>query len=125
VYCTKCGGQNDDQSRFCHRCGAALGSPSQEAALYNASGDASSVPYAGFWRRLGAAIIDGILTNIVVYAVSFTIGFLFGLQIETEEQYEAALPTVYLLGLTIGIIVLVHTTSDTLPPSFGLGCVSR
>ena len=67
MYCIKCGATNDDQARFCRSCGITLqaagvgtGTP---AALF------SAVQYAGFWRRLGASLLDGLLLGVVVLVI--------------------------------------------------------
>lgn len=52
-----------------------------------AVGSATSLPYAGFWIRFGAKLIDGILMNIVFYAMGF---MLFGSRIFVADpsQFE-------------------------------------
>jgi len=47
-YCTSCGSPNDDDARFCSRCGASL----QQG-------------YAGFWRRVAAGLLDALLLGAV------------------------------------------------------------
>jgi uncharacterized RDD family membrane protein YckC len=100
--CQKCGADNVDNALFCQQCGAPMGfrapstqqpmvetqgnkppaslSPSPSPSPYaapRATNTASEIPtadvFAGFWRRLAAAIIDGIVTNIVFYALSFAV----------------------------------------------------
>jgi len=70
MYCIKCGATNDDQARFCRSCGitlqaASVGTGTPAAALF------SAVQYAGFWRRLGAGLIDGLLVSVVVLVIYF------------------------------------------------------
>lgn len=63
MYCIKCGATNDDQARFCRSCGITL-----QAASVGASTPAalfSAVQYAGFWRRVGAGLLDGLLVGVV------------------------------------------------------------
>lgn len=50
---------------------------------------ARPVLYAGFWRRFGAAIVDGILLTIVTVLVGFVIGFLFALAAPQTNLGEA------------------------------------
>ena len=60
MYCRKCGEQVDDQAAFCDKCGAALEKqvPETEPAAPPYS---APTQYAGFWRRLAAFLIDGLL----------------------------------------------------------------
>ena len=69
IYCTTCGRESDPNARFCDNCGAALG-PQADAPQY-APGmpyfgqETQNVEYMGFWIRLAAFLIDGILLTIV------------------------------------------------------------
>lgn len=66
MYCVHCGAQLQPFARFCQRCGAVT-------APSSVPGSAGSVPspmamggeYAGFWLRLAAYLIDGVMLNIV------------------------------------------------------------
>jgi uncharacterized RDD family membrane protein YckC len=100
-FCNKCGAQNAAGAQFCNRCGAptgptpgvvptAVGSPSASSPNPASSNPASSYPasatpyqavapavgvgYGGFWIRVVAAIIDGIILRVVVAPV----GMIFG-----------------------------------------------
>jgi uncharacterized RDD family membrane protein YckC len=86
VYCTSCGWENDDQARFCQRCGAALQATSQEPSLQQSIATAAGVQYAGFWRRFGAALIDGIIINIISIAIYY-ISVLIGLSVAEDEDW--------------------------------------
>src|SRR5215471_14499410 len=89
LYCNKCGTPNSADARFCSRCGGALNpvsaaqSPSAAvaaaAAPVAAASDtpvrAAGVGYGGFWIRVVAFIVDG----IVVRAVAWPVSMIFGL----------------------------------------------
>jgi uncharacterized RDD family membrane protein YckC len=77
VYCHKCGAPNDDQSAFCDKCGTALQKPSTPATA-SAPAYLAAVQYAGFWRRLAAALIDGVLLIVAYFVFAFTFGFVYG-----------------------------------------------
>ena len=47
-----------------------------------------AVRYAGFWSRLVAFVIDGIVLNIAYIVLGFIVGFTYGLLFETEEGAE-------------------------------------
>ena len=75
--CRICGESNPPEAKFCASCGASLGvtvEPPEVAEV----GPAAELPlavsvgqYAGFWIRLGAALIDAVLVG----AVSSIFGF--------------------------------------------------
>ncbi len=97
IFCNKCGAPNDASSQFCGRCGTAL-NPAAAAAPGGASAPApipqataapaagyppavagypvaqAGVQYGGFWIRVVAAIIDGILVRVVVHPVAAIFG---------------------------------------------------
>jgi uncharacterized RDD family membrane protein YckC len=94
-FCNKCGAQNAAGAQFCSRCGtsvdpmpAALPSvvssnptssnpgPSYSVppTSYQAVAPVAGVSYGGFWIRVVAAIIDGIILRVVVAPV----GMIFG-----------------------------------------------
>lgn len=80
MYCTSCGWKNDDRARFCQRCGVALQATSQEQGLPQSVATAP-VQYAGFWRRFGAALIDGIIIGIIFFPI---FGIVLGLSVVTD-----------------------------------------
>ena len=63
VRCKSCGYDNPPEARFCANCGsnlvAAIEQPISTAA------PAVAVEYAGFWIRLGAAVIDSLIVSVV------------------------------------------------------------
>lgn len=102
-YCNKCGAPNEATAQFCARCGVAVNPavaaapganpaaapsapvPPTTGAGYPASSSypapvgypvtQSGVAYGGFWIRVVAAIIDGVLVRVVVSPI----GAVFGL----------------------------------------------
>jgi len=90
-FCNKCGAQNTVGAQFCNRCGTptslAPGVPGvvpstapvppypiSAAPSYPGVAPVAGVSYGGFWIRVVAAIIDGIILRIVVAPV----GMIFG-----------------------------------------------
>lgn len=90
MYCTSCGWKNDDRARFCQRCGAALQAISQEPDFQQSIATTASVQYAGFWRRFGAALIDGIVINIVSIAIYYA-SVLIGRSMAEDEYWGWAI----------------------------------
>jgi len=97
IFCNQCGAPNDASARFCGRCGTSLipaaapapGAPDAVASFPQAvpaspAGYAApalgypvaqaGVRYGGFWIRVVAAIIDGILVRVVVHPVAVILG---------------------------------------------------
>src|SRR5208282_2429912 len=95
-FCNKCGAQNAADAQFCNRCGAStfptpgvaptaaqpINAASGTAAPYAASSPAYPATrplvgfgYGGFWIRVVAAIVDGVLVRVVVTPI----GAVFGL----------------------------------------------
>ena len=64
--CPRCGRENAAGASFCIGCGAALAGD---------GGAAAPERYAGFWLRVIAAFLDGILTSFVSFVLGFVIGF--------------------------------------------------
>ncbi|PYX36331.1 MAG: hypothetical protein DMG75_10935 [Acidobacteria bacterium] len=88
LFCSKCGAQNSTAAQFCSRCGAPFGVIPQAvtgtplAAPQAFYATTTPVPatagYGGFWIRLVAAILDGILVQVVVVPVSIMVGAVIG-----------------------------------------------
>jgi uncharacterized RDD family membrane protein YckC len=99
-FCNKCGTLNTAGAQFCSQCGASM-NPAAGAAPtpgamtgppiapanpyppvaaypgatpYPAAVPVSGVGYGGFWIRVVAAIIDGIIVRVVVFPVSAILG---------------------------------------------------
>jgi uncharacterized RDD family membrane protein YckC len=73
MFCSRCGRQVVEGNRFCQACGqevsaAIAAAPAPASALPSsvaASPRASApLPYAGFWERFGAYLIDGLILGI-------------------------------------------------------------
>ena len=73
-YCGRCGTQNSADSQFCIHCGGSLSPlpPPPQPVV------AAPTRYAGFWIRVIAAIIDGVLVQVVVFPVSLILGMVIG-----------------------------------------------
>ena len=73
VKCKICGQDNPPEARFCGNCGATLVTAVEPPS--SAAATAVAVEYMGFWRRFGAAIIDGIITWFISLVLT---GFTYG-----------------------------------------------
>jgi uncharacterized RDD family membrane protein YckC len=98
--CASCGNSNADHARFCQSCGASItanaygGSdpgagtgPPPGGNPYNRS---DSYAYGGFWIRLVAAIIDGLVIMVATGIIAFvSMGAFFGGGFIVGWLYEA------------------------------------
>lgn len=109
MYCSKCGAQLADAAGFCTNCGAAQ---AQIAAPVAPVAPVQPSPYAGFWLRFVAFVIDeailvlgvGILILLTVVLVGFdSLRTMFEGLDKNEDQYPVE------LILIIGILALAGT----------------
>jgi uncharacterized RDD family membrane protein YckC len=112
--CASCGHENAAGGVFCMRCGAPLqqamgGGPAAAAApAFGASAqtgvDASRIPieYGSFWRRFFAALIDGIITQIIVAIPALFVGVALGLAGAASGQDSERMQ---LLASVIGMLI--------------------
>jgi len=93
MFCQQCGAENVDHAAFCQKCGTSLAGPGYQPP------DPSSVPspyssppgvlYAGFWRRVGAYIIDSLIVTSAIFVISSPFFFMVMSSMETGRgSYE-------------------------------------
>jgi len=71
--CPKCGTPNDDQATFCKQCGANLKQTTESTTTV-----AKPFEYAGFWKRLAAMILDGLIIGAVSsIMIAITLGLVY------------------------------------------------
>ena len=77
MFCSRCGVQVVEGNRFCQACGQEVGG-AVFAPLAGAAQVSAPLPYAGFWVRFVASLIDGLILGIpfwiVVMVLIFTLG---------------------------------------------------
>ena len=87
MFCSRCGLRVEEDNRFCQACGqeagaAVIAAPVAASALpppIAASARVSApLPYAGFWERFAAYLIDGLILGIPFGAVVIALIFMFG-----------------------------------------------
>lgn len=71
--CKSCGYDNPPEARFCARCGFKIGTAAEQPAPAAVPGVVPATPevavaYMGFWIRLAAAVIDGIIILVIFFA---------------------------------------------------------
>lgn len=76
MWCQKCGKQDTAGGRFCSSCGTQL--PLTPGAAPVAAPPAASGVYAGFWKRLGAFVLDYIIVVVMAAMAGGVIGGFYG-----------------------------------------------
>lgn len=99
MYCSKCGATVAEGAGFCSACGQSTGGSGGAVAAGGTIGQA--VPYAGFWLRLVAYVIDslivGIPTGIIIVIMLAATGILGSIHGNFPEQPQSIMA---LLGIT-------------------------
>jgi uncharacterized RDD family membrane protein YckC len=87
MFCSRCGLRVEEGNRFCQGCGQEVGAavaaaPVAASALpppYAGSAQVSvAQPYAGFWLRFAAALVDGVILGIPFWLIMVALIFMFG-----------------------------------------------
>ena len=120
MFCSRCGQSLSDTANFCPACGEARPVLAEVAATSSLvepvlapaaqSSPASVVPadtprYAGFWFRVLAALIDGILCQIASFLVALPMGFILGVSMAAVADSETIEAMGGLLGAVLGMLV--------------------
>src|SRR5690606_7318159 len=92
MVCIQCGKTNPDDARFCFACGNAVG------GFSSISGVAVSAPprYAGFWIRVAASVIDGLVIAVLAIVVAVIINVAGG---ASDASAELALAAYYIVSM--------------------------
>ena len=105
VFCNQCGTQNAAEAIFCSKCGGSLGGVAQPLAATPARPLAVSVCYGGFWIRFVAAIIDGILVQVVVVPVGALLGGMIGVAgVAARMPGEGTRLVAVIVGAALGLL---------------------
>ena len=75
MICPHCSKPNPDDAQYCQNCGRELPTIAPQAVPATHSLNVVPVQYAGFWRRVLASLIDGILLSIVTGSFTWTVDF--------------------------------------------------
>jgi uncharacterized RDD family membrane protein YckC len=85
VYCTKCGDVVADGAAFCTTCGQAVPPAGGIVSRPQASGQVApygalaGLRYSGFWIRLAAYLIDGLIMSAGIFAIFIPLTVALGL----------------------------------------------
>ena len=123
MFCSRCGKQVVEGNRFCQACGqevgaavavTASGSGVLPQSMATGTGVSASLPYAGFWERFAAYLIDGLILGIPFGIVVLVLVFMFGglgvilhRSPEVDPRNAAALMAPFFLIFLSGIFFFV------------------
>ncbi|WP_409422752.1 RDD family protein [Pseudaeromonas sp. ZJS20] len=120
MFCSSCGQSLNDTANFCPACGEARAVLAEAAPIVSlvepalapalepapASAPVAVEPrYAGFWWRVLASLIDGILSQIVSFLVALPMGFILGVAMAAVADSDAIEAVGGLLGALVGMLV--------------------
>jgi uncharacterized RDD family membrane protein YckC len=77
MFCSRCGQQVREGTRYCQICGQEVGAPGRPQANPAAAPVSTPLPYAGFWVRFVALLIDGLILSIPFFLVAIGLVFRF------------------------------------------------
>lgn len=105
MFCPQCGATNNQESRFCVSCGKSLSPHSEQAVKQPIKSTSYAQTYAGFWIRSLAAIIDGVLCEVLAIFLVLPLAFALGASMaetSTAAEIESAGEG---LGYVMGILI--------------------
>ncbi|MDD1665079.1 MAG: RDD family protein [Methanomicrobiales archaeon] len=143
--CPACGASNPESAQACFNCGGALTfadgsgpaghpggvSPSLPggAEQFMGQGEATGVQappekvYTGFWARLGAAIIDGMLVGIFILLLGAFVSFVFAIPSSSTSSSADAASISFTFTLIIGTAIswVYYAGQESSPAQATLG----
>jgi uncharacterized RDD family membrane protein YckC len=78
VFCSRCGLRVEEGTRYCQACGQEVVSSGTPPPTPVGAPVSAPLPYAGFWVRFVAYLIDGVILGIPFFLVVMVLVFLFG-----------------------------------------------
>jgi uncharacterized RDD family membrane protein YckC len=113
MFCKRCGLRVEEGNRFCQACGEEVASSTPVAPVAANAPVTAPLPYAGFWIRFVAYLIDGLILGIpfglVVIVLIFFLGG-FGMMMRrnpVDPSAAAAMAVPVLLGFLFAMIFFV------------------
>jgi len=113
TFCPQCGTNSPAGVGYCQKCGA---------SLYWASPGSTGIPvaavqpYAGFWIRVAATLIDGVVQGIIVVPLVILLGLHLAEQLKhvTFNDSEPFLPIFIFIVTLFSAIVMVEWLYEAL-----------
>ncbi len=121
MFCTRCGQSLNDTANFCPACGEARAVLAEAAPIVSlvepalapalepapASAPVAVEPrYAGFWWRVLAALLDGVLCQITAMLLGLILGFVLGLALAIGGSDKETVGLASgLMGTILGLVL--------------------
>jgi uncharacterized RDD family membrane protein YckC len=77
MFCSRCGLQVQEGTRYCQACGQEVAGPGTSPPSQASAPVSTPLPYAGFWVRFVALLIDGVILSIPFFFVAIGLVFRF------------------------------------------------
>ncbi|HXZ14346.1 MAG TPA: RDD family protein [Candidatus Sulfotelmatobacter sp.] len=120
MFCSRCGNEYSEGAAFCSRCGAPIAgtgvaqpAPAPPGTVATVAG-AAPMYYAGFWLRLVALILDGIILAIPVLFVFALMVVGFGLSVPFRRFPRGEFHDAFLAGAGFHFIFWIALISFVL-----------
>ncbi len=109
MFCPACGQEAAESASFCQYCGQPLTrtAPEPDADAAGMSPGAAP-PYAGFWLRFVAFLIDEILVSIVVVGADAAVGYILGINLDLRAGISRRALFGHALPLKFAIGTITH-----------------
>src|ERR1700686_2222202 len=75
MFCSRCGLRVEEGGRYCQACGQEIGASGTLVPTVVAAPVPAPPPYAGFWVRFAAYLIDGVILGIPFFLVAMALIF--------------------------------------------------
>jgi len=135
VYCTQCGAPVAESAKFCRACGTnvaagdaagivlesppPLPSPKPAPSQLPPAPPAEPARYAGFWRRVAASILDGLVLAGLGFVLGVVAAFVAAGDISTEDGSMKFAAVYYLGSWIIGWLYFATMHSGERQASYG------
>jgi uncharacterized RDD family membrane protein YckC len=109
MFCPACGQEAAESDLFCQYCGQLLKRMAPEPGAYEAGiRRRAAAPYAGFWLRAVALLIDATLVYIVVVGAEALVGYLSGQNLGLRSEMSRKAPFGPGFALRLSISTAIH-----------------
>ncbi len=115
MFCSKCGSNIDDGATFCSKCGLATytGSVAMAVARSVPAQAVPTRPYAGFWMRFLAYIIDALVLGVFTIPILVGAALLMGIGTSIanlprgRDPFENGMPPFFAEFVLVFVLVII------------------
>lgn len=121
MYCMRCGTLNADSASFCSQCGSSLTGAAVDSTAATDVAPAAQAVYAGFWLRVAAYLIDGVILTAAYFVLVFAVAFGLLAQGPDPQLAESMIVVLGVWLLSIAIPWLYVALMESSPKQATLG----